>query len=98
LSNPSDNENTTGPPREIPEWLFVLIQCPVTGTPLAKADPDLVSSLQMLAKAGKLRSKNGVSVSEIPSQGLVGGGRWFYPVQNGIPSLIPGEAIEIRKQ
>jgi uncharacterized protein YbaR (Trm112 family) len=43
-----------------------------------------------------MTNKIGRTVSAIPTQGLVSkDGRWLYPVVQGIPCLLPDEAIPI---
>jgi uncharacterized protein YbaR (Trm112 family) len=81
---------------EIPSWLLPLIRCPITKQAVQLAPSSVLDGLKELAAKGLLRSKNGISVSEIPSQGLLTPDRrWLYPIRRGIPSLIPEDAISL---
>jgi uncharacterized protein YbaR (Trm112 family) len=84
---------------EIPSWLLPLIRCPITKQGFQLAPSSVIDRLKELAAKGLLRSKNGISVSEIPSQGLLTPDqRWLYPIRRGIPSLIPDDAISLEPQ
>lgn len=79
-----------------PEWILGIIRCPNSGTPLAVASAKLISQLADRTKQSGMTNKIGRSVLEIPTQGLVSqDGCWFYGVHQGIPCLLPGEAIEL---
>jgi uncharacterized protein YbaR (Trm112 family) len=96
------NTNSNSPDTkeaEIPLWLLPLIRCPITKQGLQLAPRSTMDSLRELAAQGLLRSKNGISVSEIPSQGLLNVDQsWLYPIRRGIPSLIPGDAISLNQE
>lgn len=79
-----------------PEWILGILRCPNSGTSLAVASAKLIGQLSDRYKQSGLTNKIGRSVLEIPTQGLVStDGRWFYGVHQGIPCLLPDEAIEL---
>lgn len=80
----------------VPEWILGILRCPNSGTSLAVASAKLISQLSDRYKQSVVTNKIGRSVLEIPTQGLVSkDGRWFYGVHQGIPCLLPDEAIEL---
>ncbi len=59
----------------------------------------LLERLGELHQQSSLVTRGGRNVSGVPTQGLVSGdGRWIYPVQDSIATLIPDEAIAIPKE
>ena len=79
-----------------PEWILGIIRCPNSGTSLAVASAKLISQLADRTRRSGMTNKIGRSVLEIPTQGLVSkDGRWFYGVHQGLPCLLPDEAIEL---
>ena len=77
-------------------WLLELIQCPITREPLSLADAELLQVLHPLLNESKLLNRQGVTVDEPFEAGLVNASRtWFYPVIQGIPTLVPDEAIPL---
>ena len=89
-------EQTNATENDFPEWILGVIRCPNSGTLLTLASAQLLSQLRDLHARSPLTNKIGRSVLEIPTQGLVSkDGRWFYGVHQGIPCLLPDEAIEL---
>ena len=89
-------EQTNATENDFPEWILGILRCPNSGTSLAVASEKLISQLSDRYKQSGLANKIGRSVLEIPTQGLVSkDGRWFYGVHQGIPCLLPDEAIEL---
>jgi uncharacterized protein YbaR (Trm112 family) len=80
----------------LPDWFIGLIHCPITGTKLTLASPSQVQWLQQLQKEAGLTTKLGRTVFGELTQGLVSeDGRWFYPLDLGIVSLLPDDAISL---
>jgi uncharacterized protein YbaR (Trm112 family) len=79
-----------------PEWILGVIRCPNSGNTLSLASPDLLSQLADRHVQAPILNKIGRTISAIPTQGLVSqDGRWFYVIEQGIPCLLPDEAIEL---
>lgn len=56
-----------------------------------------IQRLQDLHQRGQLITKLGRTISSIATQGLVSAdGAWFYPIEAGIPCLLPDEAWVLR--
>jgi uncharacterized protein YbaR (Trm112 family) len=80
----------------LPDWFIGLIRCPITGSELMLASPTQLQSLQERQERGTLATKLGRTVSDRPTQGLVSSdGLWFYPIERGIVSLLPDDAVPL---
>ncbi|MFN6400867.1 MAG: hypothetical protein ACK449_13320 [Planctomycetota bacterium] len=87
-------EQTNATENDFPEWILGVIRCPNSGTLLTLASAQLLSQLRDLHARSPLTNKIGRTVSILPTQGLVSqDGRWFYSIHQGIPCLLPDEAI-----
>jgi len=81
----------------LPDWFIGLIHCPNSGTELVLASESDIQRLRDLQQRGQLVTKLGRTISSIATQGLVSAdGAWFYPVEAGIPCLLPDEAWSLR--
>lgn len=79
------------------DWLLNIIRCPITAQPLRAAEAELVSKLSKQACAGQLFSHKGIAINEAFDAGLVDASQtYFYRIQNGIPSLLPDEAVSLK--
>ena len=79
--------------------LLELLRCPQTGQRLALAAPDLLAQLEAQRRAGTL-ALAAAQPQWNPAEPLEAvlvreDGRAGYPVQGGIPILLPDHAIEI---
>lgn len=90
MNSATANEN------DFPEWILGVIRCPNSGALLSMASDQLLNQLADRHARSPMTNKIGRTVSAIPTQGLVSkDGRWLYPVVQGIPCLLPDEAIPI---
>jgi uncharacterized protein YbaR (Trm112 family) len=79
-----------------PTWLLDYLVCPITQTPLVVPNTNWLDRLAESHKTTPLLTRLGRSVSELPTQGLLNQTKqWFYPSKDGIPTLIPDEAIVV---
>ncbi len=78
------------------DWLLQIIRCPITGQPLQAASSELVDRLREKSQAGQLLSHKGIAINHEFDAGLVNQAQtYFYRIQDGIPSLLPDEAISL---
>lgn len=81
------------------EWLLRIIRCPLTSQPLEMANPALVDKLLEQSQAGQLFSHKGIAVDAEFDAGLVDQTHtYFYRIRDGIPSLIPDEAVSLSEK
>lgn len=78
------------------QWLHSLLRCPITQEPLEAAAPALVAEIQRLAELGRVKTKVGGTISDVPPQGLVNASKqWFYPVHGEVSDLLVEDAISV---
>ena len=74
--------------------LLSLLRCPRTGDALRVATADEVAAANQQISAGTLRDAGGERVTEPLGGGLItADGSWMYAIRDGIPTMIPEEAI-----
>ena len=74
--------------------LLQLLVCPENRTPVHEADASLISQLNERIGRGDLVNREGRAVTEALEGGLVReDGTLLYPVREGIPVMLLGEAI-----
>ncbi len=79
------------------DWLLGIIRCPITSQPLQLAGTELVEQLRAKASSGNLLSHKGIAIQPGFDGGLVDQSQsYFYRIQDGIPSLLPDEAISLK--
>lgn len=76
--------------------LLTLLRCPVTHKGLSLARPDLLAKINAAVAAGRLRNRDGATLSEPLQEALTtDDGKLMYPVTNGIPVLLEGDATSL---
>lgn len=79
-----------------PEFLAMLV-CPQSRQPLREASAAELAAVQQAIAAGTARNRAGQPVAEAIDGGLVtNDGSVLYPVRQGIPILLSGEAVPLR--
>jgi len=77
--------------------MLACIRCPITQEDLSLAENSVVERLRADQANGTLVGTLGIQVTETFDGGLVNqSGTYFYPIRDGIPCLVPGEAVAIR--
>ncbi len=80
----------------IDQQLLDMLRCPHDHTPLAVADAALVQRINRAVQAERVVNLGGQAVSRRLDGGLVRqAGDLVYPVIDGIPVLLPDEAIDV---
>jgi uncharacterized protein YbaR (Trm112 family) len=78
-----------------PELLEILV-CPETRQPVRPADAALLERLNQEIRAGRVRNRGGLTLSEPIQEGLLReDGKVLYPVDDGIPVMLIDESIEL---
>jgi uncharacterized protein YbaR (Trm112 family) len=81
---------------EIDSGILALLVCPEDHTPLRPADGALLSKLNAAVAAGQVRNRAGEAVVQPLQGGLIReDGALLYPVVDGIPVMLLGEAISL---
>ena len=76
--------------------LLSILCCPVTRKGLSLAKRDLLDAVNEAISAGKLRNHDGEVLGEALAEALVtDDGKTLYPVNDGIPVLLEGEAVPL---
>ncbi len=76
--------------------LLTILCCPVTHKGLSLAKPDLLKSVNTAIAEGKLRNRDGAALDTAFKEALVtDDGKRLYPVRDGIPVLLDGEAVSL---
>ncbi len=76
--------------------LVAILACPETHQPVKVADEATVSKVNAAIAAGSLKNRDGEAVSEAIESGLIReDGAYLYPVREGIPVMLIGEAIAL---
>jgi uncharacterized protein YbaR (Trm112 family) len=78
--------------------LLQLLVCPENRTPVHEAEPSLIAQLNERISRGALRNRDGKAITENLDGGLVReDGALLYPVRDGIPVMLLGEAIVLKE-
>ena len=76
--------------------LLSILCCPVTHKGLSLARPGVLKSVNAAIDAGKLLNHDGGAVAENLTEALVtDDGKTLYPINDGIPVLLEGEAVAL---
>ena len=79
--------------------LLAMLRCPIDGSELQIAEASLVQRVQTAIQQGTARDRLEQQVSENVEGGLVNHSQtWFYPIRNGIPTLVADEAIDLQRR
>ena len=78
--------------------LLSILCCPVTHRELALARAELLKSVNARILDGALKNRDGAVLTEPLKEALVtDDGKSLYPVQDGIPVLLEGEAVALEQ-
>jgi uncharacterized protein YbaR (Trm112 family) len=76
--------------------LLTILRCPVTHKGLSMMKQDDLRSLNSAIQEGEVRNRDGNAVTEPFAEALVtDDGKLGYPITDGIPVLLEGEAIHL---
>lgn len=80
----------------INQKLIQILRCPIDGSDLTLADPQLLARVNMAIERGELRDRHDQPVRQPLDQGLLAvGANRLYAVRHGIPTLIPDDSIDL---
>lgn len=77
------------------EAFLGILRCPHSRTPLELADDTLLQRATAAQLDGQLIDRQGLPVESFETGLVDAERRWFYPVRNDIPSLIPDQAVDV---
>jgi len=78
--------------------LLSILHCPVTHKGLAIAKAATLQSVNAAIQAGELSNRDGQALVEPLTEALVtDDGKVLYPVADGIPVLLEGEAVNMEQ-
>ena len=78
--------------------LLSILCCPVTHKGLSLVRASLLNSINTAIEAGELANREGTVLSETLKEALVTeDGKTLYPVNDGIPVLLEGEACALEQ-
>lgn len=76
--------------------LLTILRCPITHKGLSLMRVDALKSLNAAIEGGDVRNRDGHAVTEPLAEALVtDDGKLGYPITDGIPVLLEGEAIQL---
>ena len=76
--------------------LLDIICCPVTYKGLTLARADQLARINVAIAKGDLQNRNGDRLSDPLGEALItDDGKFLYPVNDGIPVLLEGEAVAL---
>lgn len=78
--------------------LLPLLRCPITHKGLAVANRALLADVNAVITRGELKNRDGRQLGEPLGEALVtDDGKVLYPVSDGIPVLLEGEAVNMEQ-
>lgn len=78
--------------------LLTILRCPVTHKGLSLARSATLHAVNSAIKSGDLSNRDGRVIEEPLDEALVtDDGKILYPIQNGIPVLLEGEAVNMEQ-
>lgn len=78
--------------------LLPILCCPVTHRELSLARGDLLKTVNERIRSGTLKNRDGALLGEELAEALVtDDGKTLYPVSDGIPVLLEGEAVGLEQ-
>jgi uncharacterized protein YbaR (Trm112 family) len=76
--------------------LLSILCCPITRKGLSPARKDLLAAVNAAIDAGKLQNHDGDVLNSALQEALVtDDGKTLYPIDDGIPVLLEGEAVSL---